>query len=76
MESAFVDNASPAIRTLKKLQTSGIKISIDDFGTGYSSLSYLRSLPVDTLKIDRSFLVHAHESAEDRQILAAICRSL
>ncbi len=72
VESAFVDNAGPAIRTLKKLRTSGIKISIDDFGTGYSSLSYLRSLPVDTLKIDRSFLVHAHESAEDRQILAAI----
>ena len=72
VESALVDKAGPAIRILKKLQASGIKISIDDFGTGYSSLSYLRSLPVDTLKIDRSFLIHAHESAEDRQILAAI----
>lgn len=72
VESALVDNAGPAIGILKKLQASGIKICIDDFGTGYSSLSYLRTLPVDTLKIDRSFLMHAHESAEDQQILAAI----
>jgi EAL domain-containing protein (putative c-di-GMP-specific phosphodiesterase class I) len=72
VESALVDNVGHSISILKSLQDIGVIISIDDFGTGYSSLSYLRTLPVDILKIDRSFLIHAHESVEDNRILASI----
>ncbi|MDD2899235.1 MAG: EAL domain-containing protein [Desulfuromonadaceae bacterium] len=71
-ESALIDDMDQSIATLKQLQRRGISISIDDFGTGYSSLCHLRSLPVDILKIDRSFVMNAHESAEDAQILTAI----
>lgn len=55
-ESSIMKNAESAIKILKKLKKTGIKISIDDFGTGYSSLSYLIQLPIDVLKIDQSFI--------------------
>lgn len=71
-ESALMDNIEQAIHTLRQLQDMGVNISIDDFGTGYSSLSHLRTLPVNILKIDRSFLLNAHELKEDAQILSAI----
>ena len=71
-ESALMDDISQAIITLQQLQQMGVRISIDDFGTGYSSLSHLRSLPVNTLKVDRSFVMNAHVSEEDAQILSAI----
>ena len=71
-ESALMDDISQAIITLQQLQQMGVRISIDDFGTGYSSLSHLRSLPVNTLKVDRSFVMNAHVSDEDAQILSAI----
>jgi len=71
-ESALMDDINQAIETLKQLQQMGVHISIDDFGTGYSSLSHLRTLPVNTLKVDRSFVMNAHESEEDAQILSAI----
>jgi diguanylate cyclase (GGDEF)-like protein len=71
-ESALMDDMDQSIITLKQLQRLGVSISIDDFGTGYSSLSHLRSLPVDILKVDRSFVMNAHESKEDAQILTAI----
>lgn len=55
-ETALVQSPEIAIRVLKELKALGVKISLDDFGVGYSSLSYLRQLPVDILKIDRSFV--------------------
>ena len=55
-ESVLMDRVDNALRTIVELQASGVSISIDDFGTGYSSLSYLSRLPVDTIKIDRSFV--------------------
>ena len=67
-----MEDIGRSITVLKELRNFGVKISIDDFGTGYSSLSYLHTLPVDILKIDRSFLWQVHESKEDEQIFAAI----
>lgn len=55
-EGAIIDNANDAIKIMKQLKDIGVKLSLDDFGTGYSSLSYLRKFPVDSLKIDRSFV--------------------
>jgi diguanylate cyclase (GGDEF)-like protein len=72
VEGALMDDLDKSIVIMKELRKIGIKISIDDFGTGYSSLSYLHSLPVDILKVDRSFLWQVHKSKEDEQIYAAI----
>ncbi|WP_415894857.1 putative bifunctional diguanylate cyclase/phosphodiesterase [Neptuniibacter sp. PT34_22] len=55
-EYAVIENIEHSVSTLKKLKTLGVSIAMDDFGTGYSSLSYLKQLPVDVLKIDRSFI--------------------
>lgn len=55
-EGIMIDNMEDAISKMKKLKDMGFKISLDDFGTGYSSLSYLQMLPLDTLKIDKSFV--------------------
>jgi len=70
-ESALVDDAAAAARNIEMLQAMGVRFAIDDFGTGHSSLSLLQTLPFDELKIDRSFLAHAHESADDRKIVAS-----
>jgi EAL domain-containing protein (putative c-di-GMP-specific phosphodiesterase class I) len=78
-ESLLLDEESNGLETLKAFRSRGISIAIDDFGTGYSSLSYLARFPVDTLKIDRSF-VHGittdHYSAELVRAIMTIAHSL
>lgn len=64
--------STDAFQSLLKLKENGHNISIDDFGTGYSSLSYLKHLPVDTLKIDRSFITDVIESEDGKAIVKAI----
>ena len=62
-------NPTRAKAILTELSQLGIRLSIDDFGTGYSSLSYLRQLPVDEIKIDRSFVMNMSEQADDAVIV-------
>ncbi|MGB7404658.1 MAG: EAL domain-containing protein [Pacificimonas sp.] len=71
-ESSIVANPKRAARLLGELKALGCSIAMDDFGTGYSSLSYLQSLPIDVLKIDRSFVTGILASADSRKIIDAI----
>ncbi|MDE2594304.1 MAG: EAL domain-containing protein [Burkholderiales bacterium] len=68
-ESAIMDDPQRALQTLNKLHEMGLKLSIDDFGTGYSSLAYLKRLPVDELKIDRSFVMNMESDIQDAKIV-------
>ena len=72
-ESMLIDGADNPIKILERLNNMGVSLSIDDFGTGYSSLAYLKQLPVNTLKIDRSFINDVTESMDDAAIVEAIC---
>ncbi len=72
-ETALMDEAEETIRLTHRLREFGIRLMIDDFGTGYSSLSYLQRLPIDTLKIDRSFISRIHQQPDsNRNIVEAI----
>lgn len=71
-ETSVVSAIDRAQKVLKAIRRLGVKIALDDFGTGYSSLSYLRKLPIDHLKIDRSFIADISEDKEDETIISAI----
>src|SRR5699024_12097772 len=71
-EGVLLNDAMDAVAILHELREMRIDISIDDFGTGFSSLSYLKLLPISKLKIDRSFVREATESADDASIVQAI----
>ncbi|WP_445778005.1 EAL domain-containing protein [Shewanella sp.] len=71
-ESAIIDNVDDAILLLFKLKKLGVNLAIDDFGTGYSSLNYLKNFPIDTLKIDKSFVDGIVNNQKD----AAIARTI
>jgi diguanylate cyclase (GGDEF)-like protein/PAS domain S-box-containing protein len=71
-ESVVMENIDAAIETLESLRSLGVEVSIDDFGTGYSSLSYLHRLPIDTLKVDRSFVSRMASNNENTEIVRTI----
>ncbi|MEJ0008691.1 MAG: EAL domain-containing protein [Steroidobacteraceae bacterium] len=71
-ESMIMHNADHAVAVLTGIKALGARLAIDDFGTGYSSLAHLKRLPIDTLKVDRSFIREIPRDAEDRAITEAI----
>jgi EAL domain-containing protein (putative c-di-GMP-specific phosphodiesterase class I) len=71
-ETVVMENIDAAIETLESLRSLGVEVSIDDFGTGYSSLSYLHRLPIDTLKVDRSFVSRMASNNENTEIVRTI----
>jgi diguanylate cyclase (GGDEF)-like protein/PAS domain S-box-containing protein len=71
-ESMIMDNPERAIETMRQLSGLGVCMSVDDFGTGYSSLAYLKRLPIDRLKIDRSFVQDIGHDPDDAMICASI----
>ena len=70
----FIKEMSMVVEELTELRAAGIVIALDDFGTGYSSLNYLRTLPIDIIKIDRSFVQELEESSEALELVESILR--
>jgi EAL domain-containing protein (putative c-di-GMP-specific phosphodiesterase class I) len=73
-EATLVQEQQRTIHTLEALREQGVRIAVDDFGTGYSSLAYLRDLPIDEVKIDRSFVSGVADSIEARAMTLAVVR--
>ncbi|MBC7901712.1 MAG: EAL domain-containing protein, partial [Saprospiraceae bacterium] len=71
-ESAVMENAESAIVMLRQIRETGVQLSIDDFGTGHSSLSYLQRFPVDTLKVDRSFVNAMEDGSANGEIVRTV----
>lgn len=71
-ESVIMKNVDESIKKLNELKAMGVRIAVDDFGTGYSSLSYLHRFPIDTVKIDRSFIMDIKPGKSDAVIATAI----
>jgi EAL domain-containing protein (putative c-di-GMP-specific phosphodiesterase class I) len=71
-ERVLMSHLAENVATLREIGELGMRVAIDDFGTGYSSLAYLRQLPIDKLKIDRSFLKELDASPDDAAIVKAI----
>jgi len=71
-ESVLVKHAEVATVILRAIRDIGVRVSVDDFGTGYSSLSYLRKFPLDSIKIDQSFVRQITPKTEDAGIVSAI----
>ena len=71
-ETTLMGRLDVALHTMGRLREMGVHFSIDDFGTGYSSLSYLSTLPIDSLKIDRSFVMGMHDSPQNVEIVRAV----
>jgi EAL domain-containing protein (putative c-di-GMP-specific phosphodiesterase class I) len=71
-ESVVMDSSDEAIEALRALQGLGVKLVLDDFGTGYSSLAYLKRLPLDTIKIDRSFVAGLADDDSNLPIVQAV----
>jgi EAL domain-containing protein (putative c-di-GMP-specific phosphodiesterase class I) len=71
-ETQLLEDIERATAVLDALRARGITIAVDDFGTGYSSMTYLRHLPIDTVKIDRSFVARATEHGYDSTVIEAL----
>jgi len=71
-ESAVMQRLRDVVRLLREFKTMGIRLTVDDFGTGYSSLSYLTKLPIDTLKVDRSFVRNVPDNENDAEVTQAV----
>lgn len=71
-ENALMGNISSTLALLRQIRALGVSLAIDDFGTGYSSLAYLKRLPLNTLKIDRSFIQDIPKSTADIEIVQAV----
>ncbi len=68
-ETSLMRDTDLTLQTLEELKSVGVRLSIDDFGTGYSSLAYLRQFPIDSLKIDRTFITRSADTAESRALV-------
>jgi EAL domain-containing protein (putative c-di-GMP-specific phosphodiesterase class I) len=71
-ESVLMKHAESTVSVLKALKNIGVQLAVDDFGTGYSSLSYLRQFPIDSLKVDQSFVHEISSKTEDSVIVSAV----